>query len=96
MAWRIEKQANGKYAIWSSRARDYVVIDADRERIEAIYADKGAKVYLASARAQLAKDAPVPDEGEALIAASRERGGPPRDPADERIGATGYTLEDLE
>lgn len=93
MAWRIEKQSNGKYAIWSSRAKDYVVIDADAERIEAIYADKGAKVYLASARAQMAKETAVPEDGESQIAASRARGGPPRDPPDEKIGATGYTLE---
>jgi hypothetical protein len=92
MAWRIEKQSNGKYAIWSSRAKDYVVIDAEPERIEAIYADKGAKVYLASARAQMAKDYRVPDEGEALIEASRRRGETPKEPP-EPIGATGFLRE---
>jgi hypothetical protein len=93
MAWRIEKQANGRYAIYSSRAKDYVVIDADPEKIEAIYAEKGAKVYLASARAQIAKDVPVPNDGEARIEESRRRGGPPKEPPDEKIGATGFVLD---
>ena len=90
MAWRIEKQSNGRYAIFSTRIHDYVVIDADAAEIEALYAEKGAKVYLASARAQLAKDTPVPEEGEALIDASRRRGKTPEEPV-EKIGRTGYT-----
>lgn len=92
MAWRIEKQSNGKYAIWSTRLKDYVVIDADVEEIERVYADKGVKVYLASARAQIAKDVRVSEEGEALIEASRKRGQTPKEPP-EPIGATGFTLE---
>ncbi len=92
MAWRIEKQSNGKYAIFSSRLGDYVVIDADAETIERIYAEKGAKVYVASARAQIAKEVRVPADGEALIAASRERGETPKE-APEKIGKTGFTLE---
>ncbi len=92
MAWRIEKQSNGKYAIFSTRLKDYIVIDAPAEEIERIYADKGVKVYLASARAQRAKDARVSDAGEALIEASRRRG-VPKEPAAE-IGATGFVLED--
>lgn len=93
MAWRIERQSNGRFAVFSTRLKDYVVIDADAEEIERIYADKGVKVYLASARAQMAKDVRVPAEGEALIDASRKRGGPPKEPP-EKIGATGFTLED--
>jgi hypothetical protein len=92
MAWRIEKQSNGRYAIFSTRLNDYVVIDADAEQIEAIYQEKGAKVYLASARAQLAKEAPVPADGETLIEASRKRGATPKEPP-EKIGNTGYMLE---
>ena len=92
MAWRIEKQSNGKYAIFSSRLQDYVVIDADAETIERIYAEKGARVYVASARAQLAKDVPVSEHGETLIEASRERGSTPKEPP-EKIGNTGFTLE---
>ncbi|MFP5245094.1 MAG: hypothetical protein ACLGH0_00270 [Thermoanaerobaculia bacterium] len=92
MAWRIEKQRNGRYAIFSTRLQDYVVIDADAETIERIYADKGVKVYLASARAQLAKETPVPDAGEALIEESRRRGKTPEEPP-EKIGKTGYMLE---
>jgi hypothetical protein len=92
MAWRIEKQSNGKYAIFSTRISDYVVIDADAAQIEEIYAEKGAKVYVASARAQLEKDAPVPDEGEALIEESRRRGATPKEPP-EKIGRTGFVLE---
>lgn len=88
MAWRIEKQANGLYAIWSTRLHDYIVIDADAARIEEIYAEKGVVVYVASARAQIGKDVRVPDEGEALIEASRKRGAPPKEPP-EPIGATG-------
>jgi hypothetical protein len=65
MAWRIEQQSNGKYAVYSTRLKDYVVIDADPETIERLYAQKGAKVYLASARAQIAKEMHVPEEGEA-------------------------------
>jgi hypothetical protein len=93
MAWRIERQSNGKFAIFSTRLKDYVVIDADAEEIETIYAEKGVKVYLASARAQMAKDVRVSAQGEALIEASRRRGGPPKEPP-EPIGATGFTTED--
>lgn len=89
MAWHIEKQANGKYAIYSTRLQDYIVIDADAGEIERIYADKGVKVYLASARAQMARDVPVSAEGEALIEASRRRGATPKEPP-EKIGATGF------
>jgi hypothetical protein len=92
MAWRIEKQSDGRYAIFSTRLGDYVVIDAEPAQIEELYADKGAKVYLASARAQLAKEVPVPAEGEALIEESRRRGATPKEPA-EPIGRTGYTLD---
>lgn len=90
MAWRIEKQANGKFAIFSTRLKDYIVIDADAATIERIYADKGVAVYLASARAQMAKEIAVPAEGEALIGASRRRGRTPDEPPDP-IGATGFT-----
>jgi len=93
MAWRIEKQENGRYAIFSTRLKDYVVIDADAAEIERIYADKGVKVYLASARAQMAKDVAVPAEGEALIEASRRRGATPKEPP-AAIGATGFLLDD--
>ena len=89
MAWRIERQSNGKFAIYSTRVKDYIVIDAYAEEIERIYADKGVKVYLASARAQMAKGLRVPAEGEALIEASRKRGEPPKEPP-AAIGATGF------
>ena len=92
MAWRIEKQSNGKYAIYSTRLKDYIVIDADAAAIEELYADKGVKVYLASARAQMAKDYRVPAEGEALIEASRQRGETPKEPPDP-IGATGFVRD---
>ena len=92
MAWRIEKQSNGKYAIFSTRLQDYIVIDADVAAIEEIYAEKGVAVYLASARAQIAKDVAVPAEAEALIEASRRRGSTPKEPP-EKIGATGFTME---
>jgi hypothetical protein len=91
MAWRIEKQSNGKYAIYSTRLHDYVVIDADEQAIEALYAEKGAKVYLASARAQIEKQMRVPEEGESLIEASRQRGETPKEPP-AKIGNTGYEL----
>lgn len=91
MAWRIEKQSNGKYAIYSTRINDYVVIDATTAQIEELYAEKGAKVYLASARAQLSKEVPVPDDREALIEESRRRGETPKEPP-EKIGRTGFTL----
>ena len=93
MAWKIEKQANGRYAVFSTRLKDYVVIDASAEEIERIYADKGVKVYVASARAQIAKDISVSADGEALIEASRKRGAPPKEPP-EPIGATGFVLDD--
>lgn len=93
MAWKIEKQSNGKYAIFSTRLGDYIVIDATAEEIERVYADKGVKVYLASARAQMAKDVRVSEEGEALIEASRKRGAAPKEPP-EPIGATGFVRED--
>lgn len=88
MAWRIEKQSNGRFAIFSTRIGDYIVIDADGAEIERIYADKGVKVYLASARAQMAKEIAVSADGEAQIARSRERGVPAEPP--EKIGATGF------
>lgn len=90
MAWKIERQSNGKFAIYSTRLRDYIVIDADAAQIEELYTRKGIEVYLASARAQMAKDQRVSDEGEALIEASRERGETPKEPPDP-IGATGFT-----
>jgi hypothetical protein len=86
MAWHIERQANGKFAIFSTRIRDYIVIDADTAEIERIYADKGVKVYLASARAQMAKETVAKEE---LIEASRQRGETPKEPPG-KIGATGY------
>jgi len=92
MAWRIEKQANGRFAIFSTRLGDYVLIDVDAEEIERVYAEKGAKVYIASARAQIAKEREVPAHGEELIEASRKRGTTPKEPA-EPIGATGFLLE---
>jgi len=95
MAWRIEKQANGKFAIYSTRIGDYIVIDADPRQIEQIYADKGVKVYLASARAQIAKENAVPAAGEAKIEASRRRGSPPGE-GEVPIGVTGFTLDDDE
>jgi hypothetical protein len=91
MAWRIEKQSNGRFAIYSTRLKDYVVIDADAAEIERVYADKGVKVYLASARAQMAKDIAVSAEGEAQIEESRKRGVPKAPP--EKIGATGFERE---
>ena len=91
MAWRIEKQSNGRFAIFSTRLKDYIVIDADASEIERIYAEKGVKVYLASARAQMAKEIAVSLDGEALIDASRKRGATPVEPP-ESIGATGFEL----
>lgn len=89
MAWRIEQQANGRYAIWSTRLDDYIVIDADVAEIERVYAEKGVEVYLASARAQIAKGMRVPDENESRIDASRARGATPKEPP-EKIGSTGF------
>ena len=93
MGWKIEKQSNGKFAVYSTRIDDYVVIDADELEIEQLYAKKGVKVYLASARAQMAKETPVPAEGEAKIEASRRRGAAPKE-GEVPIGVTGYTLTD--
>jgi hypothetical protein len=91
MAWRIEKQSDGRFAIFSTRLKDYIVIDADAAEIERIYAEKGVKVYLASARAQMAKEIAVSAEGAAQIEASRRRGETPKEPPDP-IGATGYVI----
>ena len=96
MGWRIEKQINGKFAIYSTRIDDYIVIDADELQIAQIYAEKGVKVYLASARMQLAREVPVPSEGETKIAASRERGATPKEGADVPIGVTGVTLGEID
>ena len=93
MAWKIERQANGRYAVFSTRLNDYVLIDATAEEIERVYADKGVKVYLASARAQMAKNVTVSADGEALIEASRQRGSPPKEPPGP-IGATGFQDDD--
>jgi len=94
VGWKIEKQANGKFAIFSTRVDDYIVIDADPLQIAQIYSEKGVKVYLASARMQLARETAVSSDGEAKISASRERGATPKEPADTPIGVTGFTLSD--
>ena len=96
MAWRIDKQANGKFAIYSTRLDDYIVIDADPLQIAQIYAEKGVKVYLASARMQIARETAVSDEGEQKIEASRRRGGPPKEGADVPIGVTGFTVGEID
>ena len=94
MAWRIDRQANGKFAIHSSRIDDYIVIDADELQIAQIYAEKGVKVYLASARAQMTSRMTHVDEaGEAKIEASRRRGSTPKE-GEVPIGVTGFTLSD--
>jgi len=90
MSWRIDKQANGKFAIYSTRIDDYIVIDADELQIAQIYAEKGVKVYLASARAQMTtRLTPVTADGEAKIEASRQRGAPPSE-GRVPIGVTGF------
>ena len=94
MAWRIEQQSNGLFAIYSTRIDDYIVIDADELQIAQLYAEKGVKVYLASARAQMTtRLTHVPSEGEAKIEASRTRGATPKE-GSVPIGVTGFTLED--
>ena len=96
MAWRVDKQADGRFAIYSSRIGDYIVIDADEAEIERIYAEKGVKVYLASARAQMTtRVTPVAAEGEEKIAASRLRGATPKE-GSVPIGVTGFTMNDDE
>ena len=96
MAWRIDKQANGRFAIYSSRIDDYIVIDADEAEIERIYAEKGVKVYLASARAQMTtRVTPVAAAGESKIEASRLRGSTPKE-GRVPIGVTGFTMGDDE
>jgi hypothetical protein len=89
MAWRIEQQSDGRFAIYSTRLGDYIVIDADAAEVERVYAEKGVQVYLASARAQMTKATPVPEALEWRIAASRARGKTPNEPP-EPIGNTGY------
>lgn len=94
MAWRIERQSNGLFAIYSTRIDDYIVIDADELQIAQLYAEKGVKVYLASARAQMTtRLTPVPSDGEAKIEASRARGATPKE-GSVPIGVTGFTTED--
>jgi hypothetical protein len=94
VSWRIEKQANGKFAIYSTRIDDYIVIDAGELEIAQIYAEKGVKVYLASARAQMTtRLTPVTAEGEAKIDASRRRGETPKE-GRTPIGVTGFFTED--
>jgi hypothetical protein len=96
MAWRIDRQANGKFAIYSTRIHDYIVIDADELQIAQIYAEKGVKVYLASARAQMTtRLTPVTTDGEVKIEASRRRGSTPKE-GNVPIGVTGFSLDDSE
>lgn len=96
MGWRIEQQANGKFAIYSTRLDDYIVIDADVLQIAQIYAEKGVKVYLASARMQIARAVPVPADGETKIEASRARGSVPREGPDVPIGVTGFSVGEID
>ncbi len=94
MAWRIDRQANGKFAIYSTRIDDYIVIDADELQIAQIYAQKGVKVYLASARAQMTtRVTDAGAEGETKIEASRRRGSTPKE-GEVPIGVTGFNLDD--
>ena len=94
MAWRIDRQSNGKFAIHSSRIDDYIVIDADELQIAQIYAEKGVKVYLASARAQMTTRVTQADaESEAKIEASRRRGSTPKE-GEVPIGVTGFSTKD--
>lgn len=94
MAWRIEQQSDGRFAIYSTRIHDYITIDAEAAEIERIYAEKGVKVYLASARAQMtSRRVAVPSEGEEKIAASRARGSTPKE-GEVPIGVTGFVLDD--
>lgn len=93
MSWRIDRQANGKFAIYSSRVDDYIVIDADPLHIAQLYAEKGVKVYLASARMQLARETPVTAEGEAKIEESRKRGATPKE-GTVPVGVTGFSISD--
>jgi len=94
MAWRIERQSNGLFAIYSTRIDDYIVIDADELQIAQLYAEKGVKVYLASARAQMTtRLTHVPADAEAKIEASRARGATPKE-GSVPIGVTGFTIED--
>lgn len=96
MSWRIDRQKNGKFAIYSTRVDDYIVIDADEIQIAQIYAEKGVKVYLASARAQMTTRATAADvAGEAKIEASRRRGSTPKE-GRVPIGVTGFELDDTE
>jgi hypothetical protein len=92
VAWRIDRQANGKFAIFSTRIDDYIVIDADEMQIAQIYAEKGVKVYLASARAQMTTRITDAD-GEQKIEASRRRGSTPKE-GEVPIGVTGFNLDD--
>ena len=94
MSWRIDKQSDGKFAIYSTRIDDYIVIDADELQIAQIYAEKGVKVYLASARAQMTtRVTHVPADGESKIEASRQRGETPKE-GKVPIGVTGFTIDD--
>ncbi|HEX6176743.1 MAG TPA: hypothetical protein VF057_00180 [Thermoanaerobaculia bacterium] len=94
MSWRIHKQSNGKFAIHSNRIDDYIVIDADEAEIERIYAEKGVKVYLASARAQMKTNViETTAEAEAKIEASRKRGETPKE-GRVPIGVTGFETND--
>jgi hypothetical protein len=96
VAWRIDRQSNGKFAIHSSRIDDYIVIDADELQIAQIYAEKGVKVYLASARAQMTTRVTQADaDGEAKIEASRRRGSTPKE-GEVPIGVTGFSTNDSE
>lgn len=96
MSWRIDRQANGKFAIYSTRVDDYIVIDADEMQIAQIYAEKGVRVYLASARAQMTTRATAVDPaGEAKIEASRRRGKTPKE-GRVPIGVTGFELDDTD
>ena len=94
MSWRIDRQANGKFAIYSTRVDDYIVIDADELQIAQIYAEKGVKVYLASARAQMtSRVTHAGPEGEAKIEESRKRGATPKEGV-VPIGVTGFATND--
>src|SRR5437016_13779718 len=94
MSWRSERQSKGKFGIYSTRIDDYIVIGADELEIAQIYAEKGVKVYLASARAQMTTRATaVTAEGEAKIEASRQRGATPKEGV-VPIGVTGFSTSD--
>jgi hypothetical protein len=52
---QIEKQDNGKYAIWSTIVDDYLYVDCDRDKLIEVYMEEAREDVVRSVDRQIAR-----------------------------------------